>query len=197
MSSVRERHGEAFWRAHHDAWLQSEFNQREYCEAYGIPLKAFGNWRARFKAEPQPPARKVLYRRGVVSHALSHSLSHRLSHDLPVPGPIVRPAREGRRRRSSEADKRQILEEAMRPDARFSEVARRYGIAERVLFRWKQELTQVAPLFVAVEIADAPPDISISWTWPRQTSGCALPCFAIKTRCRHPSDEQRVASWRQ
>ena len=157
MSSVRERYGEAFWRAHHDAWLQSEFNQREYCEACGIPLKAFGNWRAKFKAEPQPPARKVLYRRGVVSHALSHSLSHRLSHDLPVPGPIVRPAREGRRRRFSEADKRQILEEAMRPDTRFSEVARRYGIAERVLFRWKQELTQVAPLFVAVEIADAPP----------------------------------------
>ncbi|MEH2561771.1 transposase-like protein [Bradyrhizobium sp. AZCC 2289] len=37
------------------------------------------------------------------------------------------------------------------------QVARRYGIAERVLFRWKQELTQVAPLFVAVEIVDATP----------------------------------------
>jgi hypothetical protein len=157
MSSVRERYGEAFWRAHHEAWLQSELNQREYCEAYGIPIKAFGNWRARFKAEPHPPARKVLYRRGGVSHALSHSLSHGLSHDLRVPGPIVPPAREGRRRRFSEADKQQILEEAMRPDARFSDVARRYGIAERVLFRWKQELTQVAPLFVAVEIADATP----------------------------------------
>jgi hypothetical protein len=86
MSSVRERYGEAFWRAHHEAWLQSELNQREYCEAYGIPIKAFGNWRARFKAEPHPPARKVLYRRGGVSHALSHSLSHGLSHDLRVPG---------------------------------------------------------------------------------------------------------------
>ena len=32
----------------------------------------------------------------------------------------------------------------MRPDARFSEVARRYGIAERVLFRWKQEITPAA-----------------------------------------------------
>ena len=87
MLSVRERYGEAFWRAHHEAWLQSELNQREYCEAYGIPIKAFGNWRARFKAEPHPPARKVLYRRGGVSHALSHSLSHGLSHDLRVPGP--------------------------------------------------------------------------------------------------------------
>jgi transposase-like protein len=75
-----------------------------------------------------------------------------------MPGPIVPPAREGRRRKFSEADKQQILEEAMRPDARFSDVARRYGIAERVLFRWKHELTQVAPpLFVAVEIADATP----------------------------------------
>ena len=52
----RERYGEAFWRAHHEAWRQSDLNQREYCEAQGISLKAFGNWRAKFKAEPQPPA---------------------------------------------------------------------------------------------------------------------------------------------
>jgi hypothetical protein len=115
-------------------------NQREYCEVQGIPLKAFGNWRAKFKAEPQPQERKLLYRRRGLSHALSHSLSHGLSHDLAVSGPNIPPAREGRRRSFSEADKRQILEEAMRPDARFSEVARRYGIAERVLFRWKQEM---------------------------------------------------------
>src|ERR1700730_1127934 len=124
MAAVRERYGEAFWRAHHEAWIQSELNQREYCEAYGIPLKAFGNWRAKFKAEPQTLARKVLYRRGSLRHALSHGLRH----DLPGSGPIVPPAREGRRRRFSEADKRQILREAMRPDARFSEVARRCGI---------------------------------------------------------------------
>src|SRR5258706_8153099 len=126
MSSVRERYGEVFWRAHHEAWFQGELNQREYCEAYGIPLKAFGNWRARFKAEPQLPARKVLYRRGGLSHALSHGLSHGLSHDLH---PTIPPAREGRRRKFSEADKRQILEQAMLPDACFAEVARRYGIA--------------------------------------------------------------------
>ncbi len=155
MSSVRERYGEAFWRAHHEAWLQSELNQREYCEAYGVPLKAFGNWRAKFKAEPQTPARKVLYRRGGLSHALSHGLSHGLSHDLSI-GPIIPPAREGRRRMFSESDKQQILEEAMRPGARLSEVARRYGIAERVLFRWKQEMMPAAaPTFVAVEITDA------------------------------------------
>ena len=72
---TRERYGEAFWRKHHEAWRHSELNQREYCEAYGVPL---GNWRAKFKAEPQPPARKVLYRRGGLSHTLSHSLSHSL-----------------------------------------------------------------------------------------------------------------------
>ena len=122
----------------------------------GIPLKAFGNWRAKFKAEPQPLARKMLYRRGDLSHAVSHGLSHGLSHDLPGSDPIVPPAREGRRRRFSEADKRQILREAMRPDARFSEVARRYGIAERVLFRWKHEITPAAAtLFATVEITDA------------------------------------------
>jgi hypothetical protein len=98
MSSVRERYGEAFWRAHHEAWQQSELKQREYCEAQGIPLKAFGNWRARFKAEPQPPSPKLLYRRHGLSHTLSHSVSHRLSHmtnGSPMSGPIVPPAREG------------------------------------------------------------------------------------------------------
>ena len=91
MSPVRERYGEAFWRAHHEAWVESELNQREYCEAYGIPLKAFGNWRAKFKAEPQLPARKVLYRRSGLSHALSHGLSHGLSHDLPGRAPSSHP----------------------------------------------------------------------------------------------------------
>src|ERR1700686_4838798 len=91
----RERYGEAFWRKHHEAWQQSALNQREYCEAHGIPLKAFGNWRAKFKAEPQLPVRKLLYRRRGLSHTLSHSLSH-MTNDLP--DPIVPPAREGHRR---------------------------------------------------------------------------------------------------
>src|SRR6266498_5442576 len=76
----RERYGEAFWRAHHEGWRQSDLNQREYCEAQGLSLKAFGNWRAKFKAEPQPLPRKLLYRRGGLSHRLSHTLSHSLSH---------------------------------------------------------------------------------------------------------------------
>ena len=105
MSPVRERYGEAFWRAHHEAWQQSALNQREYCEAHGIPLKAFGNWRAKFKAEPQLPAPKLLYRRRGLSHTLSHRLSHSLSHMTnDLPGPIVPPAREGHRRTFSEAD---------------------------------------------------------------------------------------------
>jgi hypothetical protein len=40
------RQREVFWRAHHEAWKRSELNQRQYCEAQRIPLKAFGNWRA-------------------------------------------------------------------------------------------------------------------------------------------------------
>jgi hypothetical protein len=34
---------QAFWPAHHEAWLQSALNQRWYCEAQWIPLMAFGN----------------------------------------------------------------------------------------------------------------------------------------------------------
>ena len=65
--------------------------------------------------------------------------------------------RQKRLRRSfSDADKRRIIEEAVQPGASLSEVARRYGIAARVLFRWKQELKpSAAPMFVTVQIADA------------------------------------------
>jgi hypothetical protein len=124
---TRTRYVEAFWRAHHEAWRCSELNQREYCEAQGIPLKAFGNWRAKFKAEPQLPERKLLYRRGGLSHTLSHSLSHTLSHvTYPswLKGPVVPPARDGHRRRFSEADKRRILEEAAEPNASLAKIAR-------------------------------------------------------------------------
>src|SRR6202035_4613430 len=76
------RQGESFWRAHHEAWKRSDLNQRQYCEAEGIPLKAFGNWRAQFKTEPQPPERKLLYRRRGLSHSLSLTTSHTLSPGL-------------------------------------------------------------------------------------------------------------------
>ncbi len=166
-SLSRTRYGEAFWRAHHEAWRRSELNQREYCEVHRISLKAFGNWRAKFKAEPQPPARKLLYRRGGLSHTLSHGLSHRLNHmtcGAPASRLIVPPAREGHRRSFSEADKRRIVEETMQPGTSLSEVARHYGIAARVLFRWKQELAAAAPVFVTVQIteANAPSDAALS-----------------------------------
>jgi hypothetical protein len=78
---VWPRQGAEFWRAHHEAWKRSDLIQRQYCEAEGIPLKAFGNWRAQFKAEPQPPELKPLYRRHCAGHhrrRLSHppTLSH-------------------------------------------------------------------------------------------------------------------------
>jgi hypothetical protein len=133
--------------------------------AQGLSLKAFGNWRAKFKAEPQPPARKLLYRRSGASHSLGHSLGHTASHSLghvtypsfAPPGPIVPAPRAGHRRRFSEADRRHILAEADKPGASVSEVARRYGIARRVLCRWRQEQTAAAtPSFVDIEIVDAP-----------------------------------------
>jgi len=158
----RVRYGEAFWRAHHEAWMRSTLNQREYCETHDLPLKAFGNWRAMFKAEPKPKAAKLLYRRGDRSHRLSHSLSHSLSHMTNEPaafGPTVPPPRDGRRRKFTDDDKRRILAEADRPGTNTSEVARRYGIAVRVLFRWKQELAQPAePVFVSVVVSDARQD---------------------------------------
>ncbi len=69
--------------------------------------------------------------------------------------PIVPRPREGHRRRFSEADKRRIVDEALRPGAGVAEMARHYGIDRRVLRRWKQELAATpAPTFVTVRITD-------------------------------------------
>jgi hypothetical protein len=151
------RQREDFWRAHHEAWQRSDLNQREYCEAQGIPLKAFGNWRTIFKAQPQPRERKLLYRRRRLSPPLSPPVSPPLSPGdlslLAAGTPIVARPRQGHRRRFSEADKVAILAEAARPGASCAKVARRYGIAPRVLRRWKQELPPA--VFVTVQITDA------------------------------------------
>jgi hypothetical protein len=72
----RVRYGEAFWRAHHEAWQQSALNQREYCDAQGIPLKAFGNRRAKFKAEPQPPTMDPWFRRFELEQSQERTYCH-------------------------------------------------------------------------------------------------------------------------
>src|SRR2546429_9889842 len=109
---TRERYGEAFWHKHHEAWQQSALNQREYCEAHGIPLKAFGNWRAKVKTEPQPPAPKHLYRRRGLSHTPSHMLNHSLSHMTnDLPSPHAAPGRAGHPRALFEAGISPAVEE--------------------------------------------------------------------------------------
>jgi hypothetical protein len=63
------------------------------------------------------------------------------------------------RRRFSEEDKRRIVDEASQPGASVSRTARRYGIAARVLFRWKEALRPKPkePTFAPVQITDAVP----------------------------------------
>ncbi len=180
LSPEKRAELEAFWWAHHEAWKRSDLNQREYCEVNDLPLKRFGNWRAHFKREPRPEPVHLLYRRGGLSHSFSHRLSHTLSHKLshtlshklshrlspksdrpadirstPNGDPILPPVQEGRRRKFSAADKNAIVRAACRPGAVTSDVARRYGVAPRVLFRWKQELAVAdeTPRFVTVEVA--------------------------------------------
>ena len=88
--------------------------------------------------------------------------SHMTKGAVPAPAnhiPSTRSTPPGKRRRFSEADKRHIVEEADRPGASVSDVARRHGIAVRQLFRWKQELALAAKTettFLPVTITDAP-----------------------------------------
>jgi transposase-like protein len=149
MGTAEER--EAFWRAHHDAWQRSNLNQREYCEANGLVLKRFENWRAKFKDEPEVP-QKLLYRRGGrPSHMTGHMT---LPMTKGASGSMaVLAAGAAGRRRFSEEDKRRIVDEASQPGCSVSQTARRYGIAVRVLFRWKEALIP-EPTFAPVQVID-------------------------------------------
>jgi transposase-like protein len=158
---------EAFWRSHLEGWRRSDLNQREYCEAHGLPLKRFGNWRAKFKQEDEAP-RKLLYRRsGALSHMTKWARHMTNEPGLPVPG--LPPAAAGRRS-FSEAEKRRIVDEASQLGVTLSQVARRYGISRRVLFRWKEafqpEPAPTIPIFAPVQVTDAAPVVEESATAP-------------------------------
>jgi hypothetical protein len=116
---------EAFWRSHHEAWRRSDLNQREYCEAHGLVLKRFENWRAKFQQEPEV-TRKLLYRRGgQPSHMTDHMTI--LMTNVATNCMSVLAAGVAGRRRFSEEDQRRIVDEASQPGASVSRTARRYG----------------------------------------------------------------------
>lgn len=160
LTPERSAELEAFWRSHHEGWSNSSLNQREYCEAHGLPLKRFGNWRAKFKNEEASAREGLLYRRGGLGHMSGHMTDR---DNEPISTGYV-PSGKGLpnvRRNFRRSDKRRMVAEASAPGASVSAVARRYGIAPRLLFRWKQELgvpraePEKAPVFLPVTVSDA------------------------------------------
>lgn len=81
--------------------------------------------------------------------------------------PVPEPAKTVTGRRSfSETEKQRLVEEASQPGMTLSQVARRYGIDRRVLFRWKEVLrpkkakAETAPaVFAPVQIMDTVPEL--------------------------------------
>jgi transposase-like protein len=151
---------EAFWRSHHEGWIGGSLNQREYCEVHGLPLKRFGNWLAKFKSEAATRRQGVLYRRGGLSHMSSHMTDR---DNEPISTGYI-PSGRGlpeARRNFRLTDERRIVAEASAPSVSVSAVARRYGIAPRLVFRWKRELAaaqgQIAaePVFLSVAVSDS------------------------------------------
>ena len=150
MGTAEER--EAFWRSHHEAWQRSNLNQREYCEAQGLVLKRFENWRAKFQDDPEVP-QKLLYRRGGQPSHMTGHMTVPMTKERSSSVVVLAAGAAGRRRFSDE-DKRRIVEESSLPGCSVSQTARRYGIAVRVLFRWKEAL-KPEPAFASVQVTDA------------------------------------------
>ncbi len=175
LTPERSAELEAFWRSHHEGWVNSSLNQREYCEAHGLPLKRFGNWRAKFKGEEAAARTGLLYRRG----GLGHMSSHMTGRDNETTSTGYVPSGKGlpeARRNFRRADKRRIVAEASVPGAAVSAVARRYGIAPRLLFRWKQELgapraePTKAPVFLPVTVSDVPTATGAALSGPESSA---------------------------
>ncbi len=82
MTAGKRSELESFWRAHLDGWRRSDLNQREYCELHGLPLKRFGNWRAKLKHEESASASKLLYRHGGALRPYVLSCERRLVLDV-------------------------------------------------------------------------------------------------------------------
>ncbi len=168
MTARKRSELESFWRAHLEGWRRSDLNQREYCELHGLPLKRFGNWRAKFGHEDDVPREKLLWRRGGGLKHMSKHMLKEIPSALPSYIPSARSGGLGRRRNFSEADKRRIVEETCREGASVSGVARKHGIGTRLLFSWKKELTPETsprPTFLPVTITDAAeqsPEIPLS-----------------------------------
>src|SRR5690606_24203924 len=110
-----------------------------------------------FKVEDEVRQSGVLYRRGGLSHMTSPMTDRE---NEPVSTGYIPSGRTlpEARRNFRLPDKKRILAETMAPGASVSGVARRYGIAPRVLFRWKQELAppEPDPVFLEVTVRDAP-----------------------------------------
>jgi transposase-like protein len=146
----------AFWRSHFEVWELSGLTQREYCERHGLSLKNFGNWRAQLKREDAAGHKARWGRYPRLRPGVSPMANPMAKPSVNRAPPVV--ARTERRRQFSEEAKRRIVGEASRPGGSMSEVARRYGIDLRLLFRWRRALglepTTEPATFLPVQIAD-------------------------------------------
>ena len=168
MAAGKSLELEMFWRTHLDGWRRSALNQREYCELHGLPLKRFGNWRAKLKHEERTSSGKRLYSRG---GELSHMTGHMTGRQIVAPPashvPSARSTPPSVHRRFSEADKRRLVEESGRPGASVSGVAREHGIAVPLLFRWKRELAPATEATSLPVTLTDPPESPASAGAPR------------------------------
>jgi transposase len=103
-----------------------------------LSLENFGSWRGQLKREDAagPKARWGRYPR--LRPGDSHMANPMANAKVRRAPPLVTGSE--RRRQFSEAAKRRIVGEASRPGGSLSEVARRYDIDLRLLFRWRRAL---------------------------------------------------------
>jgi transposase-like protein len=149
----------AFWSRHVAAWMRSPFNQREYCERYGLSRTLLQKWRIWLSEDRAREERiKIAQcrRRRRLSPMTYDDAGHRTKleptdYQQDLAERLVR-----RRRRFSEDEKRHFLGLANQPGSSLSDVAQRYDLALSLRFGWRKELEGPAPFagFAPVTVTD-------------------------------------------
>ena len=169
---------EQFWQTHVDACGMNGETQKAYCERHGIAPKTFRKWRARLAGAARVVAGEGKPHGGEVKGGAKELFSP--SFDDPSDrAQIVDLLTNPRFRRTwTEKEKQQIVIDALRSGMSINRFARLSGLTPSVLYHWKQELAvrvrqghavlqhglrqlpAAAPMFAAVQVAPALPDLA-------------------------------------
>ncbi len=123
------------WAKHIEQQRRGGQTQRAYCAEHGLQPRVFRRWAQRqARLSPSSPP-------GVRASDSADPSASTIAEDSTLPHPVQEIlVRAEPRRRWTEDQKLQLVEETFAAGSSISRVARKYGVHTSVLFRWRRQL---------------------------------------------------------